>query len=466
DMFTGLWPGYLTDELHVGYVTNGVHLPTWLGPEWKKLYEKSFGENCYSRQEDRMMWDRIKLVSDGEIWDLKSEEREGLIDYIKERISVASTRMMDNPGQMLEISTALNKAALTIGFARRFATYKRAHLLFRDLERLARIVNNPEKPVQFVFAGKAHPRDIPGQDLIKMIVGISKRPEFIGKIVFLQNYDIQLAKRLVRGVDIWMNTPTRPLEASGTSGEKGVMNGTMHFSVLDGWWAEGYREDSGWALPIERSFANQELQDELDAERIYTLLENDITEKFYGRNENDIPEDWVGMIRNTIAHVAPEFTMNRMLRDYIDRFYMKLYERSLKLREKDYQLPKELARWKHRILTHWKNIKVLEYDIPDVTREEFKVGETYTGRVVLDVDGLIAGEIGVEMVHTKTAGGNEKSVFGGTQEFECTRSEGSIAEYTFMLKVDETGLFDIGFRIFPKHKSIPHRMDFPLVRWI
>ncbi len=171
----------------------------------------------------------------------------------------------------------------------RFATYKRAHLLFRDLDRLARIVNNPERPVQFVFAGKAHPRDIPGQDLIKMIVEISKRPEFIGKIVFLQNYDIMLAKRLVRGVDIWLNTPTRPLEASGTSGEKAVMNGTMHFSVLDGWWAEGYREDAGWALPIERSFDNQELQDELDAERIYTLLENDITEKFYNRNDAGYP---------------------------------------------------------------------------------------------------------------------------------------------------------------------------------
>ncbi len=466
EMFTGLWPGYLAEELHVGYVTNGVHLPTWLGPDWKKLYEKSFGEDCFSRQEDRMMWDRIKLVPDREIWDLKSEEREVLINYIKKRLNVASTRVMDNPGKMLEISTALNKDALTIGFARRFATYKRAHLLFRDLDRLARIVNNPDKPVQFVFAGKAHPRDIPGQDMIKMIVGISKRPEFTGKIVFLQNYDIQLAKRLIRGVDIWLNTPTRPLEASGTSGEKAVMNGTMHFSVLDGWWAEGYRSDAGWALPIERSFDNQELQDELDAERIYTLLENDITEKFYRRNEDDIPEDWVGMIRNNIAHVAPEFTMNRMIRDYIDRFYMKLYQRTLQLKKKDYKVPKELARWKHRVLTHWKNIKVLEYDIPDVTREEFIVGETYTGRVVLELDGLSSEEIGVEMVMTNSASGNEQSVFRGTVDFECTKSEGSVAEYTFVQKVDEAGLFDVGFRIYPKHDMVPHRMDFPLVRWI
>ncbi len=466
EMFAGIWPGYMSEELHIGYVTNGVHLPTWLGPQWKKLYEKTFGEDCFKRQEQRLMWDRIKLVPDDEIWDLKCEERERLINYIKERLADASIRMMDNPGQMLEIANTIHKDSLTIGFARRFATYKRAHLLFRDLERLARIVNNPERPVQFIFAGKAHPRDIPGQDLIKMIVEISKRPEFIGKIIFLQNYDIQLAKRLYRGVDIWLNTPTRPLEASGTSGEKCVMNGTMHFSVLDGWWAEGYRQDAGWALPKEKAFENQELQDELDAERIYSLLENDITPKFYQRSGDGIPEDWVGMIRNTIAHVAPEFTMNRMLRDYISRYYGKLHQRTLALRENDYQLPKELARWKNRVISHWKSIEVLEYDFPDATREEFMVGETYTGKVLLDLDGLHPEEIGVEMVFTRSESGKEHSLFRGTLEFECTKVEGTKAEYTFVQVVDESGVFDIGFRIFPKYKHIPHRMDFPLVRWI
>jgi glycogen phosphorylase/synthase len=466
EMFTELWPGYLTDELHIGYVTNGVHLPTWLGPDWKMLYEKTFGEDCYLRQEDRGMWDMIKHVPNREIWDLKSKERKELINHIKERLAEASTRMMDNPGQMLEISTALNKNTLTIGFARRFATYKRAHLLFSDLERLSKIVNNEGRPVQFIFAGKAHPRDIPGQDLIRMIVEISKRPEFIGKIVFLQNYDIQLAKQLVRGVDIWLNTPTRPLEASGTSGEKAVMNGTMHFSVLDGWWAEGYREDAGWMLPIDRSFDNQALQDDLDAERIYTLLETEIVERYYTRNKEGVPEEWVGMIKNTIAHVAPEFTMNRMLRDYIDRYYMKLYNRSKMLREKDSLLPKEIALWKHRILEHWKNIQVVEYDFPDVTREEFVMGNTYTGKVLLDLDGLTPDEIGVEMVMTKSGDDHDSLLFRGTEEFKCTRVEGSRAEYTFVQSVDETGVFNIGFRIFPKHENIPHRMDFPLVRWI
>ncbi|MFH0756630.1 MAG: alpha-glucan family phosphorylase [Bacteroidota bacterium] len=465
-MFTDLWRGYLTEELHIGHVTNGVHLPTWLGPQLKKVYERSFGDDFLSRQEDRLMWDKIKLVPDADLWEIKSSEREDLINYIKERLSQATSRMMDNPGQILEISNALNKDALTIGFARRFATYKRAHLLFRDLDRLARIVNNPLKPVQFIFAGKAHPRDIPGQDLIKMIVGISKRPEFLGKIIFLQNYNIRLAKRLLKGVDIWLNTPTRPLEASGTSGEKAVMNGTMHFSVLDGWWAEGYRSDAGWALAKERSYDNQELQDELDAERIYSMLEYDITEKFYNRNDHDIPEDWVGMIRNNIAHVAPEFTMNRMLRDYIHRYYMKLFKRTLMLREQDYKQPKEIAHWKNKILTHWKNIQVLEYDLPNVNSDQFIVGVTYSGKVVLDLDGLSADEIGVEMVMTNSNPGYEEPHLLGIKNFSCTKSEGQIAEFSFEYEVEETGIFDIGFRIYPKHIHIPHRMDFPLVRWI
>lgn len=466
EMFTDLWPGYMTEELHIGYVTNGVHLPTWLGSELKKVYEDTFGNDFMSRQEDRVMWDKIKFVPDNELWEIKSSEREDLINYIKERLSTATTRIMDNPRQMMEISNALDKDILTIGFARRFATYKRAHLLFRDLDRLASIVNNPKKPVQFIFAGKAHPRDIPGQDLIKMIVGISKRPEFLGKIIFLQNYNIRLAKRLLRGVDIWLNTPTRPLEASGTSGEKAVMNGTMHFSVLDGWWAEGYREDAGWALPKEKAYDNQELQDELDAERIYSILESDITEKFYSRNDQDIPEDWIAMIRNNIAHVAPEFTMNRMLRDYINRYYMKLYSRTVMLRELDYKQPKEIAHWKNKILTHWKNIKVIEYDFPDVTREEFIVGKTYSGRVVLELDGLSADEIGVEMVMTNSTPDYQEPKLLGTKDFKCTKNEAPLTEYTFSYKVDATGVFDVGFRIYPKHELIPHRMDFPLVRWI
>lgn len=465
EMFTDMWKGYMTDELHIGYVTNGVHLPTWLASSWRDLYRKEFGEDFLENQEDRSRWERIRKIPDRTIWKIRSAEREKLINYIRDRLSDASARIMDNPRQMIEISNSLNKDALTIGFARRFATYKRAHLLFRDLDRLSKIVNNPNRPVQFVFAGKAHPNDIPGQDLIKMIVNISKKPEFAGKIIFLQNYNIHLAKRLLHGVDIWLNTPTRPLEASGTSGEKSVMNGGLHFSVLDGWWAEGYKENAGWALPIEKSFDNQDLQDELDAERIYSLLENEITPKFYQRDEKDVPVEWVEVIKNSIAGVAPEFTMNRMLRDYIDRFYSKLYEGTLRLRKDDYKLTRDLSYYKKQILDQWGNIKVIEYDLSD-SSAEFKVGQIYSGSIKLDLNGLSANDIGLEMVLLDATSNSQHPKVLETVDFKCKNTEGSIANYTFEYTVGNTGQFDIGYRIFPKMKELPHRMDFPLVRWI
>ncbi len=465
EMFSEMWKGYMTDELHIGYVTNGVHLPTWLASSWRDLYLKEFGSDFLEKQEDRSKWERIREIPDKTIWGIRSSEREKLINYIKDRLSNASARIMDNPRQMIEISNSLNKDALTIGFARRFATYKRAQLLFRDLDRLSKIVNNKERPVQFVFAGKAHPNDFPGQDLIKMIVNISKRPEFAGKIIFLQNYNIHLAKRLLHGVDIWLNTPTRPLEASGTSGEKAVMNGGLHFSVLDGWWAEGYKEKAGWALPIEKSYDNQDLQDELDAERIYTLLESEITPKFYKRDAEDVPNEWVEIIKNSISGVAPEFTMNRMLRDYIDRFYSKLYKGTLRLREDDYKLSRELSYYKKSILDQWNNIKVLNFDISD-SAGEYKVGQEYSGNIKLDLNGLSADDIGVEMVIIDAASNNKRPKILESIQFECVSSKDSIAEYAFEYNVGFTGQFDIGFRMYPKMEDLPHRMDFPLVRWI
>ncbi|MEX2370910.1 MAG: alpha-glucan family phosphorylase [Bacteroidales bacterium] len=467
EMFEGMWKGYLPAELHIGYVTNGVHLSTWLSDRWRALYLEVFGENFLEKQEDRSLWNKIHEVKDERIWKIRNEERSELINYIRARLSDASSRFMEDPKLMIEIADAMDERALTIGFARRFATYKRANLIFSDPERLAALVNNPERPIQFVFAGKAHPNDFPGQELIRKVVEISKKPEFIGKIIFLQNYNIQLAKRLLHGVDIWLNTPTRPLEASGTSGEKAVMNGGLHFSVLDGWWAEGYKEDAGWALPLERTFENKEQQDQLDAERIYSLLENEVGPKFYARNSQDVPEDWIKVIKNSVSGVAPEFTMNRMLRDYIDRYYSKLYGRSKKLMKNDYRLTREISYFKKQIIDQWKEIRVVEMDIPDLTKGEFKVGHEFTGTIKLDLNGIPAENIGMEMVLAEE---NElKNQTHGTVsaiELECIHQEGSVATYEIVQQAENSGQYDVGFRIFPKMEDLPHRMDLPLVRWI
>ncbi len=276
EMFSTIWKGYFPEEMHVGYVTNGVHFPTWCASEWKSLYADNFNENFLYDQSNPKIWNAIHNVPDEKIWETRMALKNKLIDYVRKQYRETWLKNQGDPSRIVSLLDKINPNALLIGFGRRFATYKRAHLLFTDLDRLSKIVNNPDYPVQFLFTGKAHPHDGAGQDLIKRIIEISRRPEFLGKIIFLENYDMQLARRLVSGVDIWLNTPTRPLEASGTSGEKALMNGVVNFSVLDGWWLEGYREGAGWALTEKRTYQNQEHQDQLDAATIYSILETEI----------------------------------------------------------------------------------------------------------------------------------------------------------------------------------------------
>jgi phosphorylase/glycogen(starch) synthase len=464
-MFSELWKGYNPDELHIGYVTNGVHFPTWTAPEWLDLYKKYFGHDFLENQSNLKRWQKIYEVEDKEIWDLRNSLRNKLIQHIKSRLRRSIAKKLEDPRIIMEVEESLSSKVLTIGFARRFATYKRANLLFSDLDRLARIVNNPERPVQFLFAGKAHPNDKAGQDLIKFIVETSKRPEFIGKILFLQNYDISLAQRLIQGVDIWLNTPTRPLEASGTSGEKAVMNGCLHFSVLDGWWAEGYREGAGWALPEERTYDNQHYQDELDAETIYSLLENEITELFYDQRTNDIPVEWIRHIKNSIAQVASNFTMNRMLIDYERKFYQKLFDRAERMKANDLAMIKELSAWKRFVLRNWDGIKIVGFKHPDVSRDIVSLGDSYRGEIVLELNDLDPSDIGVEIVIPDFDCGDDADTRTYSKEFDLEKQENGQAFYSIEVTPARSGVLNYGIRIYPKNENLPHRQDFALVKW-
>ncbi len=464
-MFSELWKGYNPDELHIGYVTNGVHFPTWTAPEWLDLYRKNFGDDFLENQSDLKRWQKIYEVDDKEIWGIRNYLRDKMIQHIKSRLKKAAVKKLEDPRVIMEVEESLSSDVLTIGFARRFATYKRANLLFRDLERLARIVNDPDRPVQFVFAGKAHPNDKAGQDLIKYIVEMSKRPEFIGKILFLQNYDISLAQKLVQGVDIWLNTPTRPMEASGTSGEKAIMNGSLHFSVLDGWWAEGYIEGAGWALPEERSYDHQHYQDELDAETIYSLLENEITQMFYERRTNDVPLEWIRYIKNSIASVAPNFTMNRMLIDYEEKFYQKLYERAERMKANDLAMIRDLSSWKRFVIRHWDGINIVGFKHPDVSRDIVSLGDTYTGEVVLELNDLDPADIGVEIVIPDFSYEDDLETKTYSKEFDLVKQEDGKAIYSIEVTPARSGVLNYGIRIFPKNVSLPHRQDFALVKW-
>ncbi len=460
-MFSRLWPGYLPEELHISYVTNGVHYPTWAAKSWKKLYRESFGAGFENNLADTDYWQKIHDVPDASVWETKQKLRARLVNTIKDRYKESWVKRHEDPRRIVAINRQLSEKALTICFARRFATYKRAHLLFRNPERLAQLMNIPNQPVQIIFAGKAHPHDKAGQDLIKMIIDISKRPEFLGKIIFLQNYDITLARILVQGADIWLNTPTRPLEASGTSGEKAVLNGTLHFSVLDGWWVEGYQPEAGWALTNETTYDDPGLQDDLDAEIIYSLLEQEVLPAFYGRNKAGIPENWVRMMKNSIASIAPHFVTTRMLRDYHERFYNKLFERTQLMAKDDFARVKRLASWKKRMKRAWSNISVLELNIFENESESFEMDHAYEGNIVLDLNELSASDVGVELVITENG---ERII--STHEFKLDNAKVDKAQYSVKVKIPQPGTFSYGVRIFPKNENLPHKQDTDLVRWI
>ena len=464
EMFSSIWKGYFPEESHVGYVTNGVHFPTWCASEWKQLYSKYFDSNFLYDQSNPKIWEAINNVPDEEIWNTRQTMKHKLVDYIRKQFSETWLKNQGDPSRIVSLMEKINPNALLIGFGRRFATYKRAHLLFTDLDRLAKIVNNPDRPVQFLFTGKAHPHDGAGQGLIKRIIEISRRPEFLGKIIFLENYDMQLARRLVTGVDIWLNTPTRPLEASGTSGEKALMNGVLNFSVLDGWWLEGYREKAGWALTEKRTYQNQEYQDQLDAATIYSILETEILPLYYDKNEAGYSEEWIKYIKNSISQIAPHYTMKRQLDDYYDRFYNKLAKRFHVLNADNYKKAKEIAAWKEEVAEKWDSIEVVSFEkSEELLQDSIQSGKDYTITYVIDEKGL-NDAIGIELVTIFTDADGKEHVYS-VEPFEVVKKEGTLYTFQATHSLSNAGSFKVAYRMYPKNPDLPHRQDFCYVRW-
>lgn len=464
EMFSSIWKGYFPEESHVGYVTNGVHFPTWSATEWKELYFKYFNENFWFDQSNPKIWEAIYNVPDEEIWKTRMTMKNKLVDYIRKSFRDTWLKNQGDPSRIVSLMDKINPNALLIGFGRRFATYKRAHLLFTDLERLSKIVNNPDYPVQFLFTGKAHPHDGAGQGLIKRIIEISRRPEFLGKIIFLENYDMQLARRLVSGVDIWLNTPTRPLEASGTSGEKALMNGVVNFSVLDGWWLEGYREGAGWALTEKRTYQNQEHQDQLDAATIYSILETEIMPLYYARNKKGYSEGWIKVVKNSIAQIAPHYTMKRQLDDYYSKFYCKQAKRFAALSANDNAKAKEIAAWKEEVVAKWDAIEIVSCDkVEELKNGDIESGKEYTITYVIDEKGL-NDAVGLELVTTYTTADGKQHIYS-VEPFDVIKKEDDL--YTFQVKhsLSNAGSFKVAYRMFPKNSELPHRQDFCYVRW-
>ena len=418
-MFAPIWSGYFPEENHVGYVTNGVHFPTWVATGWlQDVYEKYLDKDLLSDQSNEERWKGIYDCPDEVLWKARLLMKKNLFYYIERQFRTTWLKSQNDPSRITKLAERLNPNALVIGFCRRFATYKRAHLLFTDLDRLSRIVNNPERPVVFLFAGKAHPADGAGQGLIKRIFDISQRDEFQGKIIFVEDYDFLLARRLVSGVDIWMNTPTRPLEASGTSGEKAEMNGVVNLSVKDGWWLEGYREGAGWALTEKRTYQNQEYQDRLDAATIYY---------------------------------------------YYSKFYEKEAKRFKELSKDGYRLAKDIAQWKETVAERWDGICVVncEWDFPitgGVANEEYHL------KYVINEQGL-DDAVGLEKVNIYIDKNGEERVYN-VEPLEVTGKEGNNYTFEATLYPQRFGVYKSAVRMYPKNKNLPHRQDFCYVKWL
>ena len=463
-MFAPIWKGYYPEENHVGYVTNGVHLPTWTATEWRKLYDKYFDPSFMSDQSNEKIWHGIYNVDDEEIWNTRMALKNKLVRFIREMFTETWLKNQGDPSRVVSLLERINPNALMIGFCRRFATYKRAHLLFTDIERLSKIVNDPEHPVLFFFSGKAHPADGAGQGLIKSIFEISQRPEFLGKIIFLEDYDMQLARRLVSGVDIWMNTPTRPLEASGTSGEKAELNGVVNLSVLDGWWVEGYREGAGWALDEKRTYQNQEYQDKLDAATIYGLLENEIIPMYYKKNKKGYSEKWIHVIKNSIATIAPHYTMKRQLDDYFDKFYNRQAKRSAELLANNNELAKKISLWKEAVAERWDGIHVVSKET-SFLENGGETGMKYKIRYVIDEQGL-DDAVGLELVSLNNEQSDSEREVYSTHQFKMVKREGNLFTFEAEIEPSNAGTYRSCVRMYPKNDLLPHRQDFAYVKWL
>ena len=464
-MFAPVWPGFFAEELHVGHVTNGVHLPTWASPESQRFYEQHLGTDFISRQAEESAWEIIEQIPSEEIWELRSQLKENLLHYIAHDYRKRWLRHNEDPICFPDGLDGIEPDTLLIGFARRFATYKRAHLLFTDLERLSRLVNNPERPVRFLYAGKAHPADGGGQGLIKHITEISRRPEFRGKIIFLENYDMHLASKLIAGVDVWLNTPTRPLEASGTSGQKAEMNGVLNFSVQDGWWYEGYRPNAGWALTDKPTYRDQQMQDKLDALSLYDILEREIIPLYYDKEDKSYSEGWIRYIRRSMMYIAPHFTMKRMLDDYYDKFYGPLAQRHRSISASSFALASEIADWKQQTATHWDEMRVVRVA---ATGFGLCLQDNHTMQTLeIEIEkGNLSAELNVELVVISDDNQGGVSL---VQTIPLNLSEQSAdnrwQKYNVNCSLKNPGLHRVAIRITPHSALLPHKMDFAYVRW-
>jgi len=463
-MWQRIWPGVPLHEVPIAHVTNGIHTRTWQCYEIARLYDRYLGPRWYDKPTNHMVWERVDRVPDAELWRAHERMRERLVGFVRGRLKSQLAARGVNQSAIRLAGEALDPDALTIGFARRFATYKRATLLLRDLERLDRIVNNADRPVQIIFAGKAHPKDHPGKELIRQIVHIAQRDEFRKRIVFLEDYNIEVARYLVQGVDIWLNNPRRPLEASGTSGMKVPVNGGINFSILDGWWVEGYEKNNGWAIGAGEDYEDPEYQDQVESLALYEMLENEIAPLFYDRSSDGIPREWVRVMKNSMKTVNAEFNTNRMVEEYTQRFYTPCLENSVRLAADDAKAAADLATWREKVVEHWDGVAIVDINAPD--REAQPMGSRFPVEATVDLSRLATDDVLLEIYHGRLDRRGE--IVDGETETMMPASDGATGRVVFRGEIPcrRSGQHAFTVRITPRNASFPlNRFDSGLIRW-
>ncbi|MCX7707672.1 MAG: alpha-glucan family phosphorylase, partial [Anaerolineae bacterium] len=432
----------------------------WAHPGLTALLDRYLGSDWREAIERRETWAGVEDIPDEELWAHHNRAKAEMIALVRERVVAQLMRVGAPPAQVNAAASALDPQALIIGFARRFATYKRATLLFRDPERLKRLLNDPQRPVQVIFAGKAHPADEPGKAFIQTIYQMSRQPEYAGKILFVEDYDANIARHLVAGVDLWLNNPRRPLEASGTSGQKAGLNGVPNFSVLDGWWSEGYDGRNGWAIGAEREYATEAAQDEADALSLYAILEQEIIPAFFERDERGIPTRWLRVMRNSIATVAPDYSFARMLKEYFARYYEPATRLGIQVGDKGFAGARALAAWEARVRAGWPQVGITA---SGPTRGEMKVGTPLSVQATLRPGVLSPDDLAVELVFGRPGG---DGLLDATV-VPMTRVGGGDGEFRYEGAFDasESGTFVYGVRVRPNHALLPNPHALALVKW-
>ncbi len=463
-MWQGHWPDVPQDEIPIDHITNGVHIPSWVSRDMTDLYDRYLGPRWREDPADQTVWEGVGDIPDGELWRTHERRRERLVAVTRQKLRKQLEGRGAPPTEIAQAGEVLDPEALTIGFARRFATYKRATLIFRDVERLARIVSDPQRPMQIIFAGKAHPHDTAGKELIRHIIHIARREEFRKRIVFVENYDMNLARYLLQGVDVWLNNPRRPREASGTSGMKAAANGAINLSVLDGWWEEAYTLKVGWAIGRGENYDDPNFQDEVESRALYDLLEKEIVPLFYEREGNGLPRRWIARMKASMSAICPVFNTNRMVLQYMEEAYAPAAERFQRLTKDEMAGTKALAEWKIRLRQHWDKIRVIQIE-DDSSSADLQVGDSLRVQAEIVLGELQPSDVRVEFYHGQVD--QHGRIMEGRAMAMTHAKPNGVGSYLFsgVVPCERSGQYGYAIRILPRHPDLSNAFEMHLIRW-